>query len=705
MSRLSYTQNRELSWLKFNERVLEEAEDPSVPLLERLKFVSIFTDNLDEFFMIRVGSLFDLSMIDGKRRDDKSNLTPEEQLTAIYREVRILYHKKTKVYNEIKESLKQFGVHPLDYQELEKNEVKYIKEYYKTSVEPILSPQIVDTHHPFPHIANKTLCIVSMLKHKGKNTLGILPVPASLPEVIFLPGNDVRYIRTEKILFEFVESVFVNYELIEKNILCITRNADISPDDEAFEASEDFRSKMKKMLSKRKRLSIVRLEANYPLSEKTLVTICDKFEIHESQIFVSDTALKMNYIFELFNRVNSRQRTQLTYPVFNPATPAGIDLNQSVIKQCKRQDILLFYPYESMRTFLQLIKEASCDSSVISIKITIYRLSKKTKLVDYLCTAAENGKDVTVLLELRARFDEQNNIDWSEKLEESGCKIIYGFDAYKVHSKVCLITMKEGNQVSYITQVGTGNYNEKTAELYTDISLITANPAIGQDAMDFFKNISIGYFEGNYSELLIAPVGFKRQLLTMMDEEIIKGAAGNIFIKINSLTDIDFIEKLALASRSGVKIQLIIRGICCLLPGVRGETDNITVISIVGRFLEHSRIYCFGSGQNQKIYIASADLMTRNTERRIEVACPIIDKKNKDQISKMLETLWSDNIKSRILQMDGSYIKKYLNGSGIDCQNIFIDVHRLRPGSTKNNKFQLMQNVPRFIREILKPTS
>lgn len=671
----TYTQNRELSWLKFNQRVLEEAADVNVPLMERMKFISIFTSNLDEFFMIRVGSLFDLSLVDDEHRDNKSGMTAKEQLDKIYSEVLPLYEQKSNIYKEIKIEIQEYGVSPLDFGELEATEVKYIKEYYKANIKPILSPQIVDTHHPFPHIANKEIYIIALLKHKADFILGLLPVPNTLPEIVFLPGSDIRYIRSEKILLEYANDVFGKYEIVEKNCMCVTRNADINPDSEDFESVEDFRSLMKKLLHKRKKLSVIRLEANHSMSDKFLNYLCEKFGITSNQIFISDTPLKMGYVFGLFSRLSNAQTKQLTYPVNSPVYSTSLNAKTSIIKQIKQRDLLLFYPFENMDSFLQMIREAANESSVISIKISIYRLAKKARLVDYLCLAAENGKEVTVFMELRARFDEQNNIDWSEKLEEAGCKIIYGLDAYKVHSKVCLITLKEKSGISYITQVGTGNYNEKTAELYTDLSLITANPEIGRDAVEFFKNMSIGNIEGHYDHLLVAPTNLKKVLLELINEEIEKGDRGAITIKINSLTDIDFIDKLTEASKAGATIKLIVRGICCLLPKINGETDNITIISVVGRYLEHSRIYSFGKGDEQRIYIASADLMTRNTERRIEVACPVMDKYLKHQINNILEAIWYDNVKARILLNDGSYTKKIDNRTSIDCQEYFAQVY------------------------------
>lgn len=674
----SYMQNRELSWLKFNQRVLEEAADPAVPLMERMKFVSIFSSNLDEFFMIRVGSLFDMSAVDEGHRDSRTGMTDHEQLDAIYRAVAPLYEKKTQVYREIRQGLSFYGVHALGLDNLEATEAKFVREYYKMNIAPILSPQVVDTLHPFPHLGNKELHIVALLKQKGNHILGILPVPRALPELLFLPGSEVRYIRMENILLHYVGQAFAGYTVVEKTCLCVTRNGDISADDEAFDIMEDFRDRMKKLLHKRKRLSVVRLEVNQEIGDVFTKMLCERFHIAPYQVFTSETALKMGYAFALESKFTPAQKGQLCYPGFAPAPNATIDTNGGILHQIRAEDKLLHYPFESMKGFLCMIREAANDPDVISIKITIYRLAKKAKLVDYLCTAAENGKEVTVLMELRARFDEQNNIDWSEKLEDAGCKIIYGFDEYKAHSKVCLITHKTKDGVGYITQVGTGNYNEKTAELYTDLSLITANREIGQDAAEFFKNMAIGNIEGHYQHLLVAPLGLKPALMLAIDREIAKGENGRIRCKINSLVDTDFIQKLMQASQAGVKVELIVRGICCLLPQVQGFTENITIISVVGRFLEHSRIYCFGTGAEEKIYIASADLMTRNTQRRVEVACPILDAKRKQEVREIFETVWADNIKGRELLGDGTHRTHLPDAPAVDSQLRFCQQYANR---------------------------
>lgn len=668
----TFKQNRELSWLKFNERVLEEAEDVSVPLWERLKFLAIFTSNLDEFFMIRVGSLFDMSVVNPSQIDNKSELTPREQLNKIYKQVDQQYGKRDQVFYQIEKQLRSYGIFSLNYNELNIEEKKFIGNYYRDMISPILSPQIVDSHHPFPHLHNKVIHISALLKDKGEYILGIIPVPSNLPELVFLPGDDLRYINIEKIIYEHINSVFEMYELEEKNYFCVTRNADISPDDEAYDMNLDFRFKMKKLLSKRKRLAIVRLETSHHLSHYFRQYLCEKFNISKNQIYKTKAPMNMGYAFSLSERFTDMQVRQLSYPTFNSIFPNRFLSNESIIKQVSKRDELLSYPYESIQPFLQVMKEASQDKNVISIKITIYRLAIKAKLVDYLCSAAENGKDVTVLIELRARFDEQNNIDWSERLEESGCKIIYGFENYKVHSKVCLITRKEKGKIKYITQIGTGNYNEKTSRSYTDLSLITHDQEIGKDASEFFKNMAIGNLDGIYKYLLVAPFGLKSNLLKLIDEQITLGQAGRIVLKVNSVTDIDIINKLIEASCAGVKIDMFVRGICCILPNIPGRTENLSVISIVGRFLEHSRIYCFGSKDEQKIFISSADMMTRNLDRRVEVACPVVAPHLKEKVNNIIETMKYDNVKSRVMDSSGNLHKKTKNKININCQEFFM---------------------------------
>lgn len=668
---LKYTQNRELSWLKFNQRVLEEAQDPSVPLLERMKFVAIFTSNLDEFFMIRVGSLFDMAAADPKAVDSRSGMTPSQQLEKIYEAVAPLYKERDKTYAEIKKQLHPYGVCGLDFKELEQSEKKYVKKYFKEQVLPVLSPQIVDANHPFPHLLNKELYVTAMLKQNNRTMLGIVPIPNFISDILYLPGHDIRYIRMEKVIMEYLNLVFGQYEVTEKNYICVTRNADIAPDDEALEVNDDFRYLMKQTLHKRKRMAVVRLEIAEKLNAETEKYFCEKFNITKRQIFRTKMPMKLDYMFAISGNLPDSMKRALIYRPFSPQ-PSGRLEEGSIMRQIRKKDVLLFYPYESMEPFLQLIKEAAFDPSVMTIKITIYRLAKKARLVEYLCAAAENGKEVTVLIELRARFDEQNNIDWSERLEEAGCRVIYGFEGYKVHSKICLITYRHRNEIQYITQIGTGNYNEKTAAMYTDLSLMTADREIGEDAALFFQNMSIGNLDGIYRHLIVSPTSLKPKVLQLMDHEIRKGAKGRIIMKMNSLTDVDFIEKAAEASQAGVRVDLIVRGICCILPGIPGYTENISISSIVGRYLEHPRIFSFGTGTDQKIYIGSADMMTRNTEKRVEVAAPVLDPDVKRQVNGYLEVMLADNVKARVLQKDGTYKKKPITEKRVNSQEHFM---------------------------------
>ncbi|BDF33800.1 polyphosphate kinase [Lachnospiraceae bacterium] len=669
---LNYTQNRELSWLKFNKRVLEEAQDPTVPLLERMKFVAIFTSNLDEFFMIRVGSLFDMVQTDFNTIDSRSGMTPGEQLERIFEAVAPLYKERDKTYAEIKKQLSPYGVCGLDFRELEQSEKKYVKKYFKEQILPILSPQIVDANHPFPHLLNKEIYVTANLKYKDKTMQGIVPVPQFVSDILYLPGHDIRYIRMEKVIMEYLDLVFDQYEVTDRNYICVTRNADIAPDDEALEVNDDFRYLMKETLHKRRRMAVVRLEVAEKLSEEMERYFCGKFAIQPNQIFRTKMPVKLAYMFAISGNLPEAMKRSLVYPAFTPQNSAHVQEGSPMKQQIRKKDLLLYYPYESMNPFLRLIKEASTDPNVLTIKITIYRLAKKARLVEYLCAAAENGKEVTVLIELRARFDEQNNIDWSERLEEAGCRVIYGFDGYKVHSKVCLITYRNRNEIQYITQIGTGNYNEKTAAMYTDLSLMTANGEIGRDASEFFKNMSISNLDGMYDRLIVAPTSLKQRVLYLMDEEIRKGAGGRIVMKMNSLTDVDFIEKVSEASRAGVKTDLIVRGICCILPGVKDYTENVTVTSIVGRYLEHPRIFSFGTGADQKIYIGSADMMTRNTEKRVEVACPVLDADVRRQINHYLKIMLADNVKARVLGADGNYEKKEQAEPRTDSQALFM---------------------------------
>ncbi len=684
---LDYTQNRELSWLRFNRRVLEEARDETVPLMERMKFVAIFTSNLDEFFMIRVGSLYDMAAVDNKKLDTKSGMTPKQQLEAIYQAVAPLYKERDKTYAEIKKQLKPYGVCGLDFKELEQPEKKYVKKYFKEQILPVLSPQIVDPNHPFPHLLNKEIYVVANLKQDSNTMTGIVPVPQYIPEVLYLPGHDIRYIRMEKVIMEYLELVFDKYEVSDKNYICVTRNADISPDDEAYADNEDFRFIMKETLHKRRRMAVVRLETASPLGKEMEKYLCDRFKITPECIFRTKMPMKLGFIFAIADKIPDSMKRALIDEPFSPQPSASL-ADGSIMEQVKKKDVLLSFPYESMDPFLQLIREAASDPDVMTIKITIYRLAKKARLVEYLCAAAENGKEVTALIELRARFDEQNNIDWSERMEEAGCRVLYGFEDYKVHSKLCLITYRNKNEIRYITQVGTGNYNEKTAKMYTDYSLITSDQEIGEDAAIFFKNMSIGNLGGVYDHLIVSPTSLKQKVLSLMDEEIRKGEHGRIVMKMNSLTDMDFIRKVSAASQAGVKIDLIVRGICCILPGIKGRTENLSVTSIVGRYLEHPRVFVFGAGDDAKVYIGSADMMTRNTEKRVEVACPIFDPKIRKKLMHDLNIMLADNVKARKMLSDGTYRKKVQGERTVNAQETFMKeaLNARRPAAVVHKK-------------------
>ncbi len=657
-----FTQNRELSWLQFNARMLLEAQDKAVPLLERLKFLAIFTSNLDEFYMVRVGSLTTMAALAPKDIDNKSGMTASQQLGRIYETTPPLYRKRDKIYAELKDELNKAGLTHVTPQELTGEEKKFLDRYFATGVQPILSPQIVDSQHPFPHLMNKVLHVGVLLGKKKGEMLGLIPVPASLPTVIRLSDSKARYILLPDLLLLYADRVFNMYDVLEKTLLCVTRNADIQLDDEPFDpvgGEVDVRVKMEQLLRKRVRLNVVRLELTESISTRFAELLRERFEITPQQVYVSRKCpLDLSYTYGLGDLLPEPLRASLNVPPFSPQQPAMLPAGQSLLKAAMKKDIFLSYPYESMEPFLQMVREAANDPAVVSIRMTIYRLAKNAKLVDYLCAAAENGKDVTVLIELRARFDEANNIDWSERFEEAGVKVIYGFEGFKVHSKICLITRNERGTVRHITQVGTGNYNEKTAKLYTDVSLVTASESIGADAAEFFQNMALGNLEGEYKRLLVAPGSLRSGILSLIDEQIALGRDGYILLKFNSLTDVEILRKLHEASLAGVKVEMIIRGICCLLPGIPGKTENISVISIVGRYLEHSRIYIFGKGENEKMYISSADLMTRNTVRRVEIACPIDSPEIRARLHEITDCMLQDTIKARVLLSDGTYVKK-----------------------------------------------
>ena len=663
-----YMQNRELSWLQFNERCMRQAKDSSNPLLERLRFLSIFTSNLDEFFMVRVGSLIDMLPLGKKYTDDKTGETAEEQLTKIYDRVRILYAQRDAIYQELEKEFRIKGVFRLKYEEMTASEQEYVENYFSNSILPMLSPMLVDPQHPFPHLSNKGVEIcVRLRKKKGEEYFAFLPVPVDLPQILYLPGPGVRYIGMEDLLLELADVVFDTYTVEEKIQICITRNADIHVEDEDCEKNEDFRKVMQKLLKDRRRLAPLRLEMTDHPSSKMLKFLQSRLLLSDSQIFYTGGPLQMKYAYRLENKLNPEQKKEMLFEPYTPKTPGELAGKESMFDRIRKQDRLLSYPYESMKPFLRLLEESASDPDVRSIQITIYRLAGKSKLVKYLCRAAENGKKVTVLIELRARFDEQNNIDWSKEFEKSGCTIMYGMVNFKVHSKLCLITRNERGTLRRYTQIGTGNYNETTSKLYTDFSLMTADPGIGEDASLFFRNMGIGNLEGRYDHLLVAPLELQEKVIAGIEREMQKGPEGYLFFKLNSLTDRRIIEKLRDASCAGVKIHMMVRGICCLVPGIPGETENIEVRSIVGRYLEHSRIYVFGKGSTEKMYIASADFMTRNTRRRVEVGCPILDPNVRAKIWEVIHLQWSDNTKAMKLLPECKY-EPVIGEGGVNSQ-------------------------------------
>ena len=688
---LSYTQNRELSWLKFNERVLAQATDPSVPLMERMRFVSIFTSNLDEFFMVRVGSLIDMDMLAPEERDNKSGMTPREQVSAICAAVRPLIRRRDAIFKEVNGALDNAGVTEASFDALTPGQKAYVQEYYKENIRPLLSPQVIDRSHPFPHLRNKALYAAALLtpsaaggkasaggksaaggKDKasagGKSAaggkdkaapaaklgavLGIVDVPVMLPRVIPLPGSGVRYIRTEAVIAAHLKKIFKIYDVAEQAVISITRNADISLSEERYdEENPDFLNYMRRLLKKRDRLAPVRLELEGK-APRLAKRLCEFLKLESERVYTSQCPLKLDYIDQI-----DKIPGALFYPPHAPATPDYLSAEMPMWEQIAQRDIMLFYPYQSMQPFIDLLRQSAKDPAVASIKITIYRLARNSAIVKALCAAAENGKEVTVLMELRARFDEQNNIDWTLELEEAGCRIIYGPENLKCHAKLCLITRRERGGMAYVVQVGTGNYNEKTSKLYTDFSMMTADPVIARDAVNFFDNMLIGNSAGEYEKLLVAPYAMKSRIFELIDGQIARGGEGRVRVKVNSVTDRELIDKLSQASCAGVRVDLIVRGICCLTPGVPGKTENITVTSVVGRFLEHSRIYCFGEGQEAAIYLCSADFMTRNQDRRVEVGGPVRSPELRAFLEEYLERILADNTRAWRQQSDGTYVR------------------------------------------------
>ena len=670
-----YLMNRELSWLKFNDRVLDEAGNARVPLAERLTFASIYQSNLDEFYMVRVGTLMDQMEASEEVRENKTNMTSEEQVKAIVKETRELDLKKARIYEQLMGELEPKGIRIVNFNKLSDEEGKLLEAYFDTEIAPYLSANIISKQQPFPFLKNKEIYAAARLASKsGKTKTAIIPCSNNVfRRLIDIPTRPGNFMLSEELILHFFPKMFRNYTVKEKTLVRVTRNADIDTET-IYDEDLDYRDAIENLIRQRKRMKPVRMELSREISKKMVQSLCKAIQVDKTHVFLSDVPLDLSFVFGIQNYLRSKGNEELFYQRRSPRMSPALDIKKSLIAQIEKQDVLLSYPFENIKSFINLLYEAAKDDTVVSIKMTLYRLANKSQIIDALIEAAENGKEVVVLVELRARFDEESNIEYSRKLEEAGCRVIYGLNGYKVHSKLCLISRKTEKGVSYITQIGTGNYNEKTASLYTDLSLITANHEIGKEAAGVFAALLKGEFMEETKYLLVAPKCLQNKILAMIDEEIERvhqGEAGYIGIKINSLTDKTIIDKLVEASQAGVKIEMIVRGICCLIPGVKGYTENIKVISIVGRFLEHSRIYRFGTKEREKVYIGSADFMTRNTIRRVEVAVPILDQQVRDHLDHMFEMMMSDDGKGKELTSKGLYVSRNLSEVKMDSQELF----------------------------------
>lgn len=663
--------NRELSWLKFNKRVLEEAKEKNTPLCERMNFLSIFQSNLDEFFMVRAGSLYDQMLIDRHMRENKTGMTCEEQLTAIYDRVRELMFQKDEIYKKLKREIADQGVELIDFASADEEEQEYLHSYFIQEVKPLLSPQVVGKKQPFPFLNNKEVYAVVVLEKKDSKKLGIIPCSRWVfRRLVRLPGQKGRYILIEDLILHYIPEVFEKYKIKSKSLIRVIRNADIDPDEELYGEDADFRQVMEQLVKRRKRLCPIKMEYSRLIDETVIEKLCGYLGLGREQVFHSETPLDLAFLGQVADLL--RDKKELFYESRRPHMPADIDSERGMIEQIMEKDRMLAYPFESMKPFLRLLSEAAVDPEVNSIKMTLYRVASHSKVAEALMMAAENGKEVVVLVELRARFDEENNIEWSRKLEDAGCRIIYGLDHLKVHSKLCQITKRSGDGISYITQIATGNYNEKTAAIYTDLSLMTSDRLIGLEVAKVLQELALGQVVEQTEKLLVAPKCLQNKILAKIDHQILlakEGKHGYIGLKMNSLTDKKIIDKLIEASQAGVQIEMVIRGICCLVAGVPGYTDNITVRSIVGRYLEHSRIYIFGEDD---VYISSADFMTRNTVRRVEVAVPILDVDIRRRIINMFDVYMSDNVKARIMQPDGSYERAEQERETVCAQELFF---------------------------------
>lgn len=682
--------NRELSWLKFNERVLEEAENPEVPLCERMTFVSIYQSNLDEFFRVRVGSLQDQMLISTEIRENKTKMTSAEQIRAIIKEVKKLNQRKDKAYEKLMKKIEEYGITLINHASAKSEEKKFLEKYFMKEIMPLSSPTIVGKRQPFPFLKNGEIYAVVVLETRNKKErIGIIPCSNNmLTRMVELPGGKGRYMLIEDLILHYIGKVFRGYKVKGKSLLKVVRNADIDAD-AAYDEDLDYREFMEDLMKQRKKLSPVRIDLSREMDETVVDALCRYLDVTPDRVFRSEAPLDVSFVFQLQDLL--RRNTELFYEKRVPQKSPEFKDGQSILQQITQEDKLLSYPYDSIRPFLKMLTEAAEDDSVISIKMTLYRLAKQSKVIEALCEAAENGKEVVVLVELRARFDEENNIRWSRMLEEAGCQIIYGLEHYKVHSKLCLITRRGENGIQYITQIGTGNYNEKTARLYTDLSLMTANEQIGMDAARVFQALAKGEVVEDMEHLLVAPKCLQSKVIEKIEEQIQKqknGETAYIGLKMNSLTDKRIIDKLIDASKAGVKIDMIVRGICCLIPGVEGETENIHVISVVGRFLEHSRIYIFGNGEEAQYYIGSADFMTRNTVKRVEVAAPVYSERLKKRLQDLFDLMLSDNKKARKEDAKGTYSVVECKGQPINSQELLYQEAYAKAAVNSSNQLE-----------------
>ena len=686
--------NCELSWLKFNERVLEEAENPEVPLCERMTFVSIYQSNLDEFFRVRVGSLQDQMLISTEIRENKTKMTSAEQIRAIIKEVKKLNQRKDKAYEKLMKKIEEYGITLINHASAKSEEKKFLEKYFMKEIMPLSSPTIVGKRQPFPFLKNGEIYAVVVLETRNKKErIGIIPCSNNmLTRMVELPGGKGRYMLIEDLILHYIGKVFKGYKVKGKSLLRVVRNADIDAD-AAYDEDLDYREFMEDLMKQRKKLSPVRIDLSREMDETVVDALCRYLDVTPDRVFRSEAPLDVSFVFQLQDLL--RRNTELFYEKRVPQKSPEFKDGQSILQQITEEDKLLSYPYDSIRPFLKMLTEAAEDDSVISIKMTLYRLAKQSKVIEALCEAAENGKEVVVLVELRARFDEENNIRWSRMLEEAGCQIIYGLEHYKVHSKLCLITRRGENGIQYITQIGTGNYNEKTARLYTDLSLMTANEQIGMDAARVFQALAKGEVVEDMEHLLVAPKCLQSKVIEKIEEQIQKqknGETAYIGLKMNSLTDKRIIDKLIDASKAGVKIDMIVRGICCLIPGVEGETENIHVISVVGRFLEHSRIYIFGNGEEAQYYIGSADFMTRNTVKRVEVAAPVYSERLKKRLQDLFDLMLSDNKKARKEDAKGTYSVVECKGQPINSQELLYQEAYAKTAVNSSNQLEGLYN-------------